>query len=382
MPSSETTSSSADASPSAEPLSSRSPQVGVGDLLEGLKPSFRFSEVSFDSYIPDPEHPSQAEAVEALSAFAETVGAASGGGFFGKLFGGRSAARGSAKASSRTGSSTAGAATRARRASGIYLDGGFGVGKTHLLASLYHASQGQRAFGTFVEYTNLVGALSFRKAVEVLSDYSLVCIDEFELDDPGDTVLMSRLMRELADAGVKLAATSNTLPGSLGDGRFAAVDFQREIQVLADQFAVIRVDGEDYRHRGLPEAPAPLITQELEPFAAEQFPGRTVAVDDFDALTQHLSTVHPSRYRQLVSDIDVLVLKDVSTIEAQSLALRFVVLADRLYDQDIAIVASGVPFDQLFTQEMMAGGYMKKYYRTVSRLTALARAGQMGEQAL
>jgi hypothetical protein len=34
---------------------------------------------------------------------------------------------------------------------------------------------------------------------------------------------MSRLMRELADAGVKLAATSNTLPGSLGDGRFAAV---------------------------------------------------------------------------------------------------------------------------------------------------------------
>ena len=83
-----------------------------------------------------------------------------------------------------------------------------------------------------------------------------------------------------------------------------------------------------------------------------------------------------------IADIDVLVLKDVSTIEAQSLALRFVVLADRLYDQDIAIVASGVPFDQLFTQEMMAGGYMKKYYRTVSRLTALARAGQMGEQAL
>ncbi len=68
-----------------------------------------------------------------------------------------------------------------------------------------------------MEYTNLVGALTFRKTVEALSSYKLVCIDEFELDDPGDTVLMSRLMRELADAGVKLVATSNTLPGALGE---------------------------------------------------------------------------------------------------------------------------------------------------------------------
>ena len=42
--------------------------------------------------------------------------------------------------------------------------------------------------------------LSEYLAVDALSAYSLVCIDEFELDDPGDTVLMSRLMRELADA--------------------------------------------------------------------------------------------------------------------------------------------------------------------------------------
>lgn len=256
------------------------------------------------------------------------------------------------------------------------------MGKTHLLASLYHACEGHRAFGTFVEYTNLVGALSFRRTVDVLSDYSLVCIDEFELDDPGDTVLMSRLMRELSDAGVKLAATSNTLPGSLGQGRFAAADFQREIQVLSDQFAVIRVDGEDYRHRGLPEAPPPPATEELEDFVAAHHAGSTVVVDDFAELAAHLSEVHPSRYRQLISGVEVLVLRDVTTIDAQALALRLVVFADRLYDQDVKIIASGVPFDQLFTEEMMSGGYMKKYHRTVSRLTALARAGQMGEQAL
>lgn len=347
----------------APPLSQRTPKVSVEDLLAGLKPSFRFSEVSFDTYIPDPGHPSQAEAVEALRNFSATAAAGKkrGGGFLSRLFGGTQ---------------------EAGRPNGIYLDGGFGVGKTHLLASLYHSVEGKRAFGTFVEYTNLVGALTFPKTVEVLSDYSLVCIDEFELDDAGDTTLMSRLLRELSDAGVKLAATSNTLPGSLGEGRFAASDFKREIQVLADQFAVIRVDGEDYRHRGLPEAPPPLSTDQLEEFAAERFSGKEIVVDDFGALTEHLSQVHPSRYRQMISGVDVLVLKDVETIEAQSLALRFVVIADRLYDQDVAIVASGEPFDRLFTEEMMSGGYMKKYHRAVSRLTALARSGQMGEKAL
>ncbi|WP_022872538.1 cell division protein ZapE [Nesterenkonia alba] len=349
--------------PTAEPLSQRTPQVGVDDLLGSLSPSFRFSEVSFDSYIPDPGHPSQAEAVEVLRGFAENVnGAGQGsGGFFSKLFG-----RGAEDSAPQ----------------GIYLDGGFGVGKTHLLASLYHACQGPKAFGTFVEYTNLVGALSFRKTVDVLSGYRLVCIDEFELDDAGDTTLMSRLLRELSDAGVKLAATSNTLPGSLGEGRFAASDFKREIQVLADQFRVVRIDGEDYRHRGLPEAPPPLESAAVEGFAQEHYGDRTVVVDDFGPLCEHLSQVHPSRYRRLIEGVDVLAIKDVDTIDSQALALRFVVLADRLYDQDVKIVASGVPFDQLFTEEMMAGGYMKKYYRAVSRLTALARAGQMGEQAL
>ena len=209
-----------------------------------------------------------------------------------------------------------------------------------------------------------------------------MCIDEFELDDPGDTVLMSRLMRELSDAGVKLAATSNTLPGSLGEGRFAAVDFQREIQVLADQFDVLRIDGDDFRHRGLPEAPRPVDDDVLESTATELYADKVLASDDFGELVKHLSKVHPSRYRQLVEDIDILVLHQVRTITEQSLALRFVVLADRLYDKDVPVVASGQPFNELFTEEMMAGGYQKKYSRAVSRLTALAREGQQAEVSI
>lgn len=341
-----------------EHLTERTPQVSPDELLAGFHPSYRFGVVSFDTYRPDPAQPTQTEAVEALKAFAAGIGTGKKS-LMGRLFGGKTP----------------------QTKAGIYLDGGFGVGKTHLLASLWHAAPGPKAFGTFVEYTNLVGALSFRKTVEVLSGYQLVCIDEFELDDPGDTVLMSRLMRELSDAGVKLAATSNTLPGSLGEGRFAAVDFQREIQVLADQFDVLRIDGEDFRHRGLAEAPVPEDDAVLEVTATGRYPDKVLAVDDFAELVNHLSSVHPSRYRQLVDDIDVLVLHNVHTITEQALSLRFVVLADRLYDKDVPIVASGKPFSNLFTEEMMAGGYQKKYFRAVSRLTALAREGQQVEEA-
>lgn len=340
-------------------LTERTPQVSADELLAGFRPSERFGEVSFDTYRPDPAQPSQQAAVDALRAFGESInrGSHSGGnGFFGKLFGGNK--------------------KKDISKPGLYLDGGFGVGKTHLLASLWHTVQGPKAFGTFVEYTNLVGALTFRKTVEALSNYKLVCIDEFELDDPGDTVLMSRLMRELAEAGVKLVATSNTLPGSLGEGRFAAADFKREIQVLADQFDVIRVDGEDYRHRGLPSAPDPVAPDQFDTAVETGFGHlNTIAVDNFEDLIEHLSRVHPSRYRQFIDGLDAIAWRNVTTITQQAVALRFVVLADRLYDKDLPIIASGLPFDQVFTEEMMSGGYQKKYFRAVSRLTALAREG-------
>ncbi|HET6501587.1 MAG TPA: cell division protein ZapE, partial [Amycolatopsis sp.] len=45
----------------------------------------------------------------------------------------------------------------------------------------------------------------------------------------------------------------------------------------------------------------------------------------------------------------------------------------RLYDRAIPVLVSGQPLPELFTEEMVQGGYRKKYLRAVSRLTALAR---------
>jgi cell division protein ZapE len=322
--------------------------VQPGRLLAELTPPPRFARERFSTYRPDPAQPSQAEAVRRLEAFADAVDADRGSRWW--PFGRRSPAGPAA----------------------VYLDGGFGVGKTHLLASLWHAVPGPAAFGTFVEYTNLVGALGFRDAVEGLQRYRLVGVDEFELDDAGDTMLMSRLLRELVDAGVRLAATSNTLPDALGEGRFAAGDFKREIQGLGAHFDVVRIEGEDYRHRGLPAAPPPLPAGTV---AAEARRRAGATLDDFDALVAHLASVHPSRYGALLDGVRTVGLTGVHRLDDQAVALRLVVLADRLYDREIPVLASGEPLDRLFSEEMLAGGYRKKYRRATSRLVALAREG-------
>lgn len=329
-------------------LTGRQPEVTAAQIVEELVPPPHFSAERFDTYLPDPTQPTQAAAVSALRAFAERIA---------RPVTRRSLFRRAAPPEGRA---------------GIYLDGGFGVGKTHLLASLWHAVPAPKRFGTFVEYTNLVGALGFRAAVEALSTARLVCIDEFELDDPGDTVLMSTLLGELVSAGVCLAASSNTLPDRLGEGRFAADDFLREIQGLSAHFDVLRVDGDDYRHRGLAAAPQPSTDEQVRA-AVETVPG--AALDDFTGLVAHLGAVHPSRYGPLVDGVTALGLTGVRPLADQAQALRVVVLVDRLYDRDVPVVASGVPLDQVFSPEMLRGGYRKKYFRAVSRLVSLARDG-------
>ena len=82
-------------------LADRSPQVTPDQLLSGFHPSYRFGTVSFDTYIPDPAHPSQAQAVERLRRFAADLGrGGSGGGFLGGLFGGKKRAAPSSPAPS------------------------------------------------------------------------------------------------------------------------------------------------------------------------------------------------------------------------------------------------------------------------------------------
>ena len=336
------------------------PPVSPERLIDQLRPPPTFAEVSFASYRPDPAEPTQAAAVDACQQFCRQAVERRAGRK--KLFGGRAVLPGV----------------------GLYLDGGFGVGKTHLLASAYYQLPGAgpgdaldpsvhpKAFATFGELTQLAGVFGFRECIELLAGYTAVCIDEFELDDPGNTTLISRMLSSLVDLGVSVAATSNTLPEQLGEGRFAAQDFLREINTLASIFTTVRIEGPDYRHRDLPPAPEPLSDEEVATRAAGV---QGATLDDFDALCEHLATMHPSRYLSLVEGVTAVFLTGVHGIDDQNVALRLVSLTDRLYDAGVPVVASGAKLDTIFSEEMLAGGYRKKYLRATSRLLALTAAG-------
>jgi cell division protein ZapE len=338
-------------SPNVAHLTERQPVVTGPEMLASLVPPPQFDDATFESYRSDAAYPSQAESKALLEKFAGRGAPAKRGGFFSR------------------------AKKEPELKPGVYLDGGFGVGKTHLLASIYHAMPARRKyFGSFIEYTALVGALGYRNTVDLLRGADLICIDEFELDDPGDTMVMTRLLGELVSTGTRLAATSNTPPNALGEGRFAAQDFLREIHAMSDRFETIRIDGVDFRQRALDGHAVALDETEYARRVADT--AGTASDDVFADVIRHLAKVHPSRYIRLTEGLSLVGLRDVEVLTDQSEALRFVAFVDRVYDAQLPIVATGVSLDQVFADEMLGGGYRKKYLRAISRLNALTHSAE------
>ena len=333
-------------------LVDRKPDPPASALVAGLVPPPRFADVSFDSY--EPAHPTQAAAQARLRALA-----------------GRFAEPRARRVLWRRSS------TPAPRC--VYLDGGFGVGKTHLLASLWHAVPAApagaaghgavKAYASFAQLVALAGALGRDAVVAALGDVRLLCVDEFELDDPGNTRIVTTLLRRLVEGGACIAATSNTLPGQLGEGRFDAERFRREIDALAAVFDVVRIDGEDYRHRGVPRPPPAWSPHRVIQVAAAL--GARASLDDGPALLDHLRTVHPARYAALVGDLAAVCVTDVRPLRELADALRVAWLVDVLYDREVAVALSGVDVDELVPATHAAGPYRKTFGRCRSRLVAL-----------
>src|SRR5689334_3911792 len=96
-------------------LVDRHPSVSPERLIAQLVPPPTFAGVSFDNYFPDPAQPTQDIALSTCREFGAVAMRRRAGKK--RLLGRRSVLPGA----------------------GLYLDGGFGVGKTHLLASLYYS---------------------------------------------------------------------------------------------------------------------------------------------------------------------------------------------------------------------------------------------------
>jgi cell division protein ZapE len=316
------------------------------DLLSDLEPPHHFREATFANYALDDRYPSQRAAVETLRQFARsrTVGLRAR---FAQSF-------------------------HKRSGQGLYLDGGFGVGKTHLLASAYHAQSGRKSFLSFQELMFLVGLQGLSTTVDTFNRNLLLVIDEFELDDPANTRIATNLLGQLLDAGVSILTSSNTPPGALGEGQFSVEAFKREIGELFGRFLVVRIDGEDYRmaHRIAGDGHSRWLP--LGSNAPEAKKGKRLTAD-FSAILSTLAAAHPIRVRRAMSRLASIHIDNLSPITDPHAALRFVYFVDKVYDDDIEFSATAsVAITEVFSPSIFRGGDTKKYLRAISRLAELS----------
>ena len=325
--------------PKRERLPAQPPRVEVARQLEGFVPPPRFGTTSFDTYAPT--HESQHAAVASVTTFVD--------------------------AASRT-QARRWPWQRGQQGAGLYLDGGFGVGKTHLLAAAWHASPlppSKKRYMSFQELVYLLGVLGREGAQTAFEDVQLVCLDEFELDDPGNTLLIAMFLRQAFERDMRVITTSNTDPASQGRGRFAAADFQREIQGIASRFDVVAIDGADYR-AGFRDASWSTEGEMRE--AEARVAGRVIHAP-FAELVTTLEKLHPIHYRGLLEGVDLFLLDGVTTIPDQNTALRFVHFVDKMYDLGVPLRASGeVPLAEVFDAFYREGAYAKKHHRCTSRI--------------
>lgn len=252
---------------------------------------------------------------------------------------------------------------------GLYLDGGFGVGKTHLLASAFEAFAGKKLYLSFAELVYVIGAWGKTKALEQLGQQQLYCIDEFELDDPGNTLIVKTFLSTVFAQGAQVITTSNTPPAAQGLGRFNAHDFKREIQSIAERFEVISMEGPDYRKR---DNQAHLFTSAELRQRIDQDTVQRKCYSDWADFFEILQKHHPIHYSSLLKQMDVLYLDQAQTIPNQNEALRFVHFIDKLYDLKVHLRISGhVALTELFDPGYRNSAFAKKHNRCLSRIAEL-----------
>ncbi|MGA1847671.1 cell division protein ZapE [Deferribacter abyssi] len=332
--------------------------VSVEISLKNLKPHPKFSNCSFENYYPDEKYPSQHFVKQML---------------FEKIskyndYKNRPVIRKKSLFSFLTKSEDNGN----RSFKNAYLDGGFGVGKTHLLAACYNVAKCKKAFMSFSELCYYINYIGLNESIEIFSDYDLLLIDEFEIDDPATVRIMAKFFSELNEDTL-IITTSNTLPGDLGKNRFQADEFKREMGVIANTFKVVIVEGEDYRSkkeiwkRTLDRKPFEVVYGEYIPSS-----DRKKMIVSFDELMVQLEQVHPFRFFVIPENADAIFIRDMKPFPLLNSALRFTHFVDLCYYYNTRLfIKSEYDLKDIFSEEMLESCFEKKLKRCISRLSEL-----------
>ncbi len=296
---------------------------------------------------------------------------------------------------------------------GLYLVGDVGRGKSMLMDLFFAAAEVEKKrrihFNAFMQEAHR-RIHAWRRQPERLADpgsddpippladqiaaeASLLCFDEFQVNDIADAMILGRLFKALFARGVVVVATSNTAPDDLFAGQPGRDAFLPFIALIKQYLDLLIMGGNrDFRRQRLQmlstwHVPAGAETRVVldEAFTrlsaratpkAErlQVSGHTLTVPiaaggvarfDFDGLCRQ--ALGAGDYGALATHYQTLILDDVPQLspENHDAARRFITLVDELYEHRVKLVASAAALpDQLYE----AGDGAAAFRRTASRL--------------
>ncbi|MCQ8279190.1 cell division protein ZapE [Acetobacteraceae bacterium KSS8] len=345
------------------------------------------------------EDPEQVRAAERLQRLFEELSrpVPSGGSLFGRLLG-----RGKAPA----------------RPRGVYLVGQVGRGKSMLMDLFFElapvAAKRRIHFHRFMQDAH-AKVHAMKRADPGLADpippladgiaaeATLLCFDEFQVNDIADAMILGRLFDALFARGVVIVATSNTVPDDLFQNRPGADAFKPFIARIKQEVDTIVLDSpRDYRRggaRGLVTWHVPAdgrAERALDDAFRRLSGGRTPAEElltvmgrevrvpmaagdvarfDFDALCG--AWLGAGDYLALASRFEALVLDGVPRLGPENfdVARRFIVLVDALYEAKTKLIASAADQpDRIYER----GEGAVAFERTASRLEEMQSESYLG----
>jgi cell division protein ZapE len=327
--------------------------VSIEECFSNLKPHPKFAGCTFDNYIPDDNFPSQHYIKNMLKETAEKMS---------KKY----------EAPAKRIFSFFKPKNTFEKPLNIYIDGSYGIGKTHLLSSVYNMSGLNKAFMSFSEMNYFFHYLGVEKCVQEFSKLDLLLVDEFELDDPAMCLIMVRFFKEV-NKDTLIVTTSNTLPSELGKLRFQVERFQKEMGVIADSFNTIVVEGEDYRKKQKIWKKNSSDKSFYDSFAEYQCENKPKTKVDFGKMMKVLSDNHPFRYFVIPAGCEAIFIDGLEPFKDLNSALRFNHLIDHCYYYNTKLfIKSKHDIREIFSPEMIESPFQKKLLRCLSRLDELS----------